>query len=241
LFSDAVSRQMWTPRVQLPIVPAPDPAAAATPQFSGYALGWMERDYRGRRLIMHGGAVFGSQAIVVLIPDRSVGFSVMINCEDGEAAQGIAYELIDHYLEQPRYDWAAAWQEVVRQRDERALALLKQQTSAPARVGPSLPLERYSGEFADAWYGPIRVAHRDGRLTLEFSQTPGMSGELTHWQYDTFRVDWRDTLIEPAYVTFALNADGSIDRIRMRAVSPLADFSFDYHDLDLRPAARPEK
>jgi hypothetical protein len=23
----------------------------------------------------------------------------------------------------------------------------------------------------------------------------------------------------------------------MRAVSPLADFSFDYHDLDLRPAA----
>ena len=44
---------------------------------------------------------------------------------------------------------------------------------------------------------------------MDFKQTPGMTGELTHWQYDTFRVDWRDPLIEPAYVTFALNADGS--------------------------------
>jgi hypothetical protein len=39
-------------------------------------------------------------------------------------------------------------------------------------------------------------------------------------------------------VTFALQSDGGIDRISMRAISPLADFSFDYQDLDLRPAAR---
>ena len=30
--------------------------------------------------------------------------------------------------------------------------------------------------------------------------------------------------------------DGGIDRISLKAVSPLADFSFDYQDLDLRPA-----
>ena len=238
LFSEAASRQMWTPRVHLPISPAPGPAAASTPQFNGYALGWNERDYRGHRLLMHTGAVFGAQAVIVLIPGRNVGFSVAINCEDGEAALGIAYELLDHYLDQPRYDWAAAWQEVVRQRDERAVALLKQQTSTPARVGPSLPLERYAGAFADAWYGPMAITHHDGRLTMDFKQTPGMSGELRHWQYDTFRVEWRDRLIEPAYVTFSLQADGSIDRIRMRAVSPLADFSFDYQDLDFRPAKK---
>jgi len=238
LFSEAASRQMWTPRVHLPIAPSPGPTAAATPQFNGYALGWNERDYRGRRLMMHTGAVFGAQAIIMLIPERNVGFSVMINCEDGEAALGVAYELLDHYLDQPRYDWGAAWQEVVRQRDERAVALLKEQTSTPARAGPSLPLERYAGAFADAWYGEVAIAHRDGRLTMDFKQTPGMSGPLTHWQYDTFRVDWRDPLIEPAYVTFALRADGAIDRIGMRAISPLADFSFDYQDLDLRPVVR---
>jgi hypothetical protein len=238
LFSEAAARQMWTPRVHLPISPSPGPTAVATPQFNGYALGWNERDYRGHRLLMHTGAVFGAQAIIILVPGRNVGFSVAINCEDGEAALGIAYELLDHYLGQPRYDWGAAWQEVVRQRDEKAVALLKQQTSAPARAGPSLPLERYAGTYADAWYGEVAITQKDGRLALDFKQTPGMSGPLTHWQYDTFRVDWRDPLIEPAYVTFALRADGGIDRISMRAVSPLADFSFDYQDLDFRPVVK---
>jgi hypothetical protein len=238
LFSEAASRQMWTPRVPLPISPSPGPTAAATPQFSAYALGWSERDYRGHRLLTHTGAVFGAQAVIFLMPEREVGFSVAINCEDGEAALGIAYELLDHSLDRPRFDWAAAWQQAVRERDEKAVALLKEKTSAPAKVGPSLPLERYAGVFADAWYGEVAIAHRDGRLTIDFKQTPGMTGELTHWQYDTFRAQWRDPLIEPAYVTFALGADGAVDRIGLRAVSPLADFSFDYQDLDFRPAAR---
>jgi len=238
LFSEAQSRQMWTPRVPMPISASSGPTAAATPQFNAYALGWSERDYRGHRLITHTGAVFGAQAVIMLIPEREVGFSVAINCEDGEAALGIAYELLDHYLDRPKYDWAAAWQQVVKERDEKAVKLLKEQTAAPAAVGPSLPLERYAGEYADSWYGPIAIAHRDGRLTIDFKQTPGMTGVLTHWQYDTFRAEWRDPLIEPAYLTFSLNADGGIDRIGLRAVSPLADFSFDYQDLDFRPAAR---
>jgi len=238
LWSEASSRQMWTPRVPLPIAPQPGPAAAATPKFNAYALAWGERDYRGHRLLTHTGAVFGAQAVIMLIPEREVGFSVAINCEDGEAALGIAYELLDHYLGQPAYDWAAAWQQVVRERDERAVKLLKQQTSSPAAVGPSLGLERYAGEYADAWYGPIAIAHSDGRLTIDFKQTPGMSGTLSHWQYDTFRAEWRDPLIEPAYLTFALNAEGGIDRIGLRAVSPLADFSFDYQDLDFKPTPR---
>jgi hypothetical protein len=83
----------------------------------------------------------------------------------------------------------------------------------------------------------MTITHADGKLVMDFTLTPGMTGEMTHWQYDTFRVTWRDRLIEPAYVTFALAADGGIDRITMRPVSPLADFSFDYQDLEFRPAA----
>lgn len=239
LFSEAASREMWTPRIHVPFGQTPAPAAAATPQFNSYALGWTERDYRGHKLIMHTGAVFGAQAVIMLMPARNVGFSVAINCEDGEAALGVAYELLDHYLGQPHYDWGAAWREVVRQRDERAVARLQAQTSAPAQVGPSLALARYAGDYADAWYGPISIAHRDNKLVLDFKQTPGMTGELTHWQYDTFRVAWRDPLIEPAFVTFSLAADGSVERVAMRAVSPLADFSFDYQDLDFRPVRSP--
>jgi hypothetical protein len=233
---------MWTPRIHTPISNYPEPVSAATPQFNSYALGWTQRDYRGHLIMMHTGAVFGAQAALILIPERNVGFAVMINCEDGEAALGIAYELLNHYLGQPYYDWGAAWQQFVAARDQRAVAFLQGQNEAvAAQAGPSLPLESYAGAYEDAWYGRVEVrpsAH--GGLNMNFTLTPGMSGELTHWQYDTFRITWRDRIIEPAYVTFALDAEGKVDRISMRPVSPLADFSFDYQDLDLRPKPEPQ-
>jgi coproporphyrinogen III oxidase len=36
-------------------------------------------------------------------------------------------------------------------------------------------------------------------------------------------------------VTFGLNADGRVERITMRPVSPIADFSYDYQDLLFTP------
>lgn len=71
---------------------------------------------------------------------------------------------------------------------------------------------------------------------ISFDQTPSMIGDLQHWQYDTFIAHWRAHTIEDAFITFSLNADGTIASAKMAAVSPLADFSFDYQDLLLTPA-----
>ena len=57
-------------------------------------------------------------------------------------------------------------------------------------------------------------------------------------RYDSFRTRFTDRTIEDAYVTFSLQPDGSIDLMKMRAVSPLADFSFDYQDLLFTPVAK---
>jgi Beta-lactamase/Domain of unknown function (DUF3471) len=61
-------------------------------------------------------------------------------------------------------------------------------------------------------------------------------GDLEHFQDDTFIVRWRDReLRADAYITSALNPDGTIDQAKMRAVSPATDFSFDFQDLVLKP------
>jgi len=73
---------------------------------------------------------------------------------------------------------------------------------------------------------------------ISFDHTATMTGDLEHWQYDTFKAHWRVRTIEDAFITFSLNADGSIGSARMAAVSPLADFSFDYQDLLLKPAQK---
>jgi hypothetical protein len=129
----------------------------------------------------------------------------------------------------------AAYRTVKRGRVSEALATLKARNDKPAGIGPSLPIVRYSGAYKDPWYGNIEIAAVDGKLRIDFKSTPRMGGVLEHWQYDTFITRFDDKNIEPAYVTFALDAEGKIDRITMKAVSPIADFSWDYQDLLFTP------
>jgi CubicO group peptidase (beta-lactamase class C family) len=235
LFSAAAHEQMWTPLVLEPIQERPEPLKPIQPLFSTYALGWDVEDYRGAKIVWHGGAVFGFLTAVVLIPDKHVGFSIEINSEDAEIIRGLMCELLDHYLGLPRTDWTARFKAEKRRQVTEGLTALKTQTAKPAAIGPSLPIERYAGTYADPWYGNIEVTAADGKLRIDFKSTPNMAGTLEHWQYDSFITRFEDKTIEPAYVTFSLNADGKVDRVTLKAVSPLADFSYDYQDLLLTP------
>jgi hypothetical protein len=223
----------------MPIAPLAAPLARLTPNFLAYALGWEVRDYAGAKVVMHGGSAAGFNSMIVLVPGRQAGFAVLMNAEHGAAIQSIVYELLDRVLDQPRHDWVSAFREA-RERNfdqaQRELAVVAQVRNA--RSTPSLPLESYAGGYRDPWYGLIEIRKHDGGLQIEFKQTPGMLGELEHWQFDTFRTRWRDRTIEDAFVTFSLDAEGNIARVDMRAVSPLADFSFDYQDLTLTPIDR---
>jgi hypothetical protein len=104
---------------------------------------------------------------------------------------------------------------------------------------PSLPLDSYAGRYRDPWYGDIVIEKQGDGLGVRFTHTPALTGKLEHWQQDTFVAHWNDrSLLADAYLTFSLNPDGTIDRAKMKAVSPLTDFSFDFHDLVLKPVAK---
>ena len=237
LFSEAAHEQMWAPVQIQPVSPVPDVLKLAQPMFSTYALGWDVQDYRGTKIVWHGGAVLGFKTAVVLIPDKKVGFSIEINSEDSELVVGLMYELLDHYLALPDNRWP---EKIIAYKQEKlagGLKQLKASTAKPAKVGPSLPLARYAGTYADPWYGNVQIDSARKGLSIDFKSTPRMSGALEHWQYDTFVTHFDDKTIEPAYVTFVLDADGKVERITMKAVSPLADFSYDYQDLRFEPVA----
>ncbi len=147
-----------------------------------------------------------------------------------------------HYFDLPPMDWIAAYKTVKDTEEKEAAETMKKAESARAATSkPSLPLDKYAGPYRDAWYGPITIRIENGALVMTFDHTPTMIGDMQHWQYDTFKAHWRERTIEDAFVTFSLNPDGTIDSARMAAVSPLADFSFDYQDLLLRPAEKKQK
>ena len=101
---------------------------------------------------------------------------------------------------------------------------------------PTLPLEQYAGRYVDAWYGAIAIESGAQGTQGQFHQhaqhgRPPAALAIRHLHRALRRPN-----IEPAYVTFAIGAEGKVERITMKPVSPIADFSFDYQDLLFTPA-----
>ena len=239
LFSEQRSHEMWSPQTILPIGDFPPQLAGLKPEFSDYALGWSLRDYHGRKLVGHTGGVAGFVSRVMLVPEENLGVVVLTNAEEDGAFDSILYHVLDYYFHLPATDWVAAFKSWEDKQQKDAAEIMKKAESGRAPDSkPSLPIEKYAGVYNDAWYGPITIRKENSGLVISFDHTPGMIGDLQHWQYDTFKAHWRVRTIEDAFITFSLNPNGSIDGARMAAVSPLADFSFDYQDLLLKPAEK---
>jgi CubicO group peptidase (beta-lactamase class C family) len=238
LFSAQTARQLTSIVTPIPIGDPPPELPPLKTNFHGYALGFDIRDYRGHKIVMHTGGLPGYVSRVAMIPDLNVGVAVLTNQESGEAFDSIAYRVLDYYLGAPAFDWIDGYSKVHARVAAGVSAAEGNASSArDAASKPSLSLARYAGTYRDAWYGDITIAEEGGKLVMRFSHTPALTGDLEHWQHDTFIARWRDReLRADAYVTFALKPDGSIDQAKMRAVSPATDFSFDFQDLLLRPA-----
>lgn len=209
--------------------------------FSDYGLGWMVREYRGQKVVSHGGGVSGFVSNVMLLPDHNLGVVVLSNAEEGGATAAILYHVVDHYLHVQDTDWIGAFKTTDEAEQKAAEeSTRKAESSRATNSHPSLPLEKYAACYSDAWYGAIHVRIQDGRLIASFDHTPTMIGNLRHWQYDTFKVHWQNPKIEDAFLTFALTPDGHVESLKMEPVSPLADFSFDYRDLFFTPINQPD-
>lgn len=231
LFSEANSWEMWSAQTILPLGKDTGPLAVLRSKFAAYGLGWRLQDYHGRKLVGHTGGVAGFVSRVMLVPEENLGVVVLTNSET-RAMETILYHVLDAYFGLPQTDWIAAFKAVKEKATKEAEEVMKKAADArTADAKPSLPLGKYAGVYTDAWYGPATMRIENGKLVFSLDHTPKAVGDVEHWRYDTFKVTWRDRLIEDAFLTFALNAEGEIDHMTVKAVSPLADFSFDYQDL----------
>jgi CubicO group peptidase (beta-lactamase class C family) len=240
LFSENTWRELTTMVTPRPLANPPPELAAQRQNFRGYALGLDVADYRGRRLLMHTGGLPGYVSRVMMVPELDLGIAVLTNQEAGRAFDAIAYQIVDHYLGDGTTDWLDAYRKV-EARQGAAFAATESKTASARNAAsrPSLPLKGYAGLYTDAWYGDVAVEQQGSALRIRFMRTPSLTGTLEHWHYDTFVARWDDReLRADAFLTFALNPDGSVDQAKMEAVSPETDFSFDFQDLLLEPSRK---
>jgi len=243
LFSERSSRELMTIVTPMPIGDPPAELQAQRMNFRGYGLGLGVHDYRGKKVVTHTGGLPGFLSKLTMIPELELGVMVLTNQESGAAFSAITFHILDYYLGTIATDWVDAYLKFQdRQRSEIATAEKKAAAARNASSRPSLPLESYAGTYNDAWYGDVEILYESGKLVMRFTQSSSLIGDLEHWQYDTFVVRWHDReLRADAFVTFALNPDGTIAQAKMQPASPAVDFSFDFQDLLLKPVPNQSK
>ncbi len=187
---------------------------------AAYGMGWMLSDYRGRKVVQHGGNIDGMHAMVGMLPEEELGVVVLTNLSPNRLATAVMYRVFDAYLGGPRTDWSSRLKASAD--SLQALAETRRAGLEAARVAgtsPSLPLAEYAGTYRDPMYGDATVSLEDGRLVLR--RGPAFAGELEHWHYDIFRAAWRDRTLERGFVTFSL---GPMGRARKMEVEGIAEF-----------------
>jgi len=243
LFSARRQREMWSVVTPMPIAePAVPELAPAKPNFAGYGEGWQLTDYRGEKLVWHTGGWPGMVSRVTLVPARKLGVVVLTNAELGGAFQAVTMRALDAFLAAPKTDWNAAYAAALaKNRGKADDDWAKHLKARDAKSKPSLPLSGYAGTYRDPWYGEVFIEPAGGKLRLRFGRTRDLVGELSHWQHDTFIVRWDQRWLNAdAFLNFALTPDGKVRELRMEAISPMTDFSFDFQDLRLAPVVKGE-
>lgn len=188
-----------------------------------YGLGWFLWLHRQHKVVLHGGNIDGMSGLVSFIPDQRIGVAVLTNMNQSFAHAGITRWVFDRLLNGPDEDWSGKTLAMLKAAEASGAAQAERwKTERVQGTAPSLPLERYAGQYADSLYGTITIRAEGGALALDLD--PGHQAELSHWHYDTFRARYRDPTMNegPNFVTFRMNARGQVDGVRVAGFTEYA-------------------
>ncbi len=219
LLSAAAVKEMHTPQVIVDLGPV-DEKLHPDAHFQAYGLGWFMHDYRGRKVIEHGGSIDGMRSEVAIVPEEKLGVVILANRHGTVLPISLMFHVFDAYIGGGKREWSSEGLAIVKQLEEQGKAEKAKQEAARAKdTKPSLPLEKYAGTYRDDLHGEATVVQKEGKL--EFRKGPAFVGDLEHWHYDTFRAKFRDRMIDPRMITFRLDAQGKAAAL---VVGDLGDF-----------------
>ncbi len=235
LFSEDVHEEMWSAQTNI--------GARAFPpyntHFAAYGLGWFLSDVKGYKQVTHTGGLAGIVTQVLMIPEINLGIIVFTNQQSGAAFSAISNTIKDGYLGVTGYDWVKRYADRVAKGDAEAKKINDEvaatiDAQSKANNG-KFNVEPYIGKYSDQWFGEVEISVKDGKPWFASKRSPKLSGELFPYKGNTLIVRWTDRSMDAdAFVMFSTDKDGKPSGIKMNAISPLTDFSFDFQDLDFK-------
>ncbi len=234
LVSDKQIQELWQ-------IQQPAPMALKNPYdsgFYGYGLGWFISDVKGHKQVQHTGGLIGTVTQFTLIPDLKLGIVVLTNQQSGAAFNTITNTIKDSYLGIAGRNWLKTYGDRMSsyntkvEKDKKeifeksnAFRKLKNQQVKP---------EQIVGVYKDAWFGEVEILQEKNVFRIYAKNSPRLKGELLPYSPNVFIVKWDDRSYDAdAFLDFDLNENGIAQSIKMKPISDVTDFSFDFGDLNL--------
>lgn len=238
---DATQRRaLWTAHMPMPINTRL--REWDNTHFLAYGYGWRLSDMDGQWKVAHTGTLSGMYSSLALLPDTRNGVVILINGE-GEAARTTLTQALLKRWTAPQagldVNHYAGLLDAERAVARAAGRVRPDTTGATALAANAQP--QAQGIYRDAWFGPVQLCPQQGQLVWQSEKSPRMQAVVK--QLDgRLLLDWQQ-LGDDADAWLQLEQDGSQWQMRLAAIDPDIDFSYDFQDLAFTrvadcPAAR---
>ena len=233
IFSEEVHEEMWTPQT---IIPVHGPSPYNT-HFASYGLGWFLSDVKGYLQATHTGGLAGIVTQITLIPELKLGIIVFTNQQSGAAFTSITNTIKDSYLGVTGVDRIKENHDRVVKNEAAAAKITgdiwKDIAAQQKKNTSAKDTGLFTGTFTDKWFGDVMIYSKNSKLWFESNRSYLLNGEMFAYKGNTFIVKWGDRSLDAdAFVEFDLDNNGKANHIKLKPISPLTDFSFDFQDLD---------
>jgi CubicO group peptidase (beta-lactamase class C family) len=233
LFSEAVHEDMWSPQT---IIPVNGPGPYNT-HFRSYGLGFGLSDVKGYKQVTHTGGLPGMVTQITMLPELNLGIIVLTNQQEGGAFSAVTNQIKDGYFGiqgTDRVTEYAGQRTTTVKNTQHLVDSIWNEVNKQMALKKGVDFSDYAGLYKDSWFGEVTISARNDKWWFNSKRSPKLSGQLFYFKGNTFIVKWNDRSLDAdAFVTFQLDEQGKASGIKMKAISPLTDFSYDFHDLDL--------
>ncbi|MEP7111611.1 MAG: DUF3471 domain-containing protein [Ferruginibacter sp.] len=172
-----------------------------------------------------------------MLPELKLGILVFTNQQSGAAFTSITNTIKDSYLGMKAIDRVKQNHDRVLQNEAEAKKItgdIWKDIEARNNAAPK-DIALFTGTYTDQWFGDIIISVKNGKLWFDSKRSWFLTGEMFPYKGNTFIVKWTERSMDAdAFLRFDLDNNGRASHIKMNAISPLTDFSFDFQDLDFK-------
>lgn len=235
LVSDKQIQQLWNLQIATPVAMK----NAYDSNFGGYGLGWFLTDVKGHRQVYHTGGLIGTVTQFTLIPDMKLGIIVLTNQQSGAAFSTVTNTVKDAYLGIEDRNWLKTYGDRTAKMDAEFTKGKKEvyaQAEAFKKDKNQQPKpEQFVGTYKDDWFGEVLISQEGKTYRIFCKNSPRLKGELVPYTNNTFLAKWDDRSYDAdAFLIFNYDEKGKAQSAKLKPISDVTDFSFDFEDLDLQ-------